>query len=115
MANEDPDMRTSKIGVVVSIPIWDRRSVVRLAKPPPNCRGRAMSLRRNSFRLSQGLEVAYQQYEIAQTQVTALESGIVRQAESALEGSPKRPTVSASAVFLRCSMRSACFVLPVAS
>jgi len=35
--------------------------------------------------LLQSLEVAYQQYEIAQTQVAALESGIVRQAEAALK------------------------------
>jgi cobalt-zinc-cadmium efflux system outer membrane protein len=82
--NEDPDIRTSKIGVVVSIPLWDRRS------GPVGEAAAQLSRARNDFEsqqfsLSQGLEVAYQQYEIAQTQVTALESGIVRQAEAALK------------------------------
>ena len=82
--DEDPDIRTSKIGVVVSIPLWDRRS------GPVGEAAAQLSRARNDFEsqqfsLSQGLEVAYQQYEIAQTQVTALESGIVRQAEAALK------------------------------
>jgi cobalt-zinc-cadmium efflux system outer membrane protein len=42
-------------------------------------------LESQEFSLAKALEVAYQQYEIAQTQVTALESGIVRQAEAALK------------------------------
>jgi cobalt-zinc-cadmium efflux system outer membrane protein len=46
--NEDPDIRTSKIGVVVSIPLWTA-AVVLWAKLPPNCRGRAMILSRSSF------------------------------------------------------------------
>jgi cobalt-zinc-cadmium efflux system outer membrane protein len=42
-------------------------------------------LQSQEFSLAQTLEVAYQQYEIAQTQVTALESGILKQAEAALK------------------------------
>lgn len=82
--DEDPDLRTSKVGVVMSIPLWDRRS------GPIGEASALLSRARNElesqqFSLLQALEVAYQQYEIAQTQVTALESGIVRQAEAALK------------------------------
>ena len=82
--DEDPDFRASKIGVVVSIPLWDRR------RGPMGEAAAQLSRARNEleaqlYSLSQGLEVAYQQYEIAQTQVIALETAIVRQAESALK------------------------------
>jgi cobalt-zinc-cadmium efflux system outer membrane protein len=82
--DEDPDMRASKIGVVLSVPIWDRRGgpVGEAAAQLSRARN---ELEAQQYSLSQGLEVAYQQYEIAQTQATALESGIVRQAESALK------------------------------
>lgn len=82
--DEDPDMRTSKFGVVVSIPIWDRRSgpVGEAAAQLSRARN---ELEAQQFALGQTLQVAVQQYEIAQTQVTALESGIVRQAEAALK------------------------------
>ena len=82
--DEDPDMRATKIGVVLSIPIWDRRSgpVGEAAAQLSRARN---ELEAQQFSLGQGLEVAYQQYEIAQTQVVALESGIVRQAEAALK------------------------------
>jgi cobalt-zinc-cadmium efflux system outer membrane protein len=82
--NEDPEMRASQLGVVVSIPLWDRR------KGPVGEAAAQLSRARNElesqgFSLAKALEVAYQQFEIAQTQVTALESGIVRQAEAALK------------------------------
>lgn len=82
--DEDPDMRTSKFGVVVSIPLWDRRSgpVGEAAAQLSRARN---ELEAQQFALGQTLQVAVQQYEIAQTQVTALESGIVRQAEAALK------------------------------
>lgn len=82
--DEDPETRASKVGVVVSIPLWDRRRgpVGEAAAQLARARN---ELEAQEFSLAQALEVAYQQYEIAQTQVTALESGIVRQAESALK------------------------------
>ena len=81
--NEDPDMRASQVGVVLTIPLWDRRSgpVGEAAAQLSRARN---ELAAQEFSLAQALEVAFQQYEIAQTQVTALESGILRQAESAL-------------------------------
>jgi outer membrane protein, heavy metal efflux system len=82
--DDDPDVRTSKLGVVVSIPLWDRRGgpVGEAAAQLSRARN---ELEAQQFGLGQTLEVAVQQYEIAQTQVTALESGIVRQAEAALK------------------------------
>lgn len=82
--DEDPDIRTSKFGVVISIPLWDRRRGPVGEAAAQLSRAR-YELAAQEFSLGQGLEVAYQQYEIAQAQVTALESGIVRQAESALK------------------------------
>ena len=82
--NEDPDMRASQLGVVLTIPLWDRRSgpVGEAAAQLSRARN---ELQAQEFSLAQTLEVAYQQYEIAQTQVTALESGILKQAEAALK------------------------------
>lgn len=82
--DEDPDVRASKLGVVVSIPLWDRRRgpVGEAAAQLAQARN---ELEAQEFSLGQNLQVAYQQYEIAQAMVTALESGIVKQAESALK------------------------------
>lgn len=81
--DEDPDVRTSRLGVVVTIPLWDRRS------GPVGEAGAQLTRSRHElsaqeYSLERQLEIAYQQYEIAQAQVTAFESGIVRQAENAL-------------------------------
>lgn len=82
--DQDPDVRSSRVGVVVSIPLWDRR------RGPVGEAAAQLSRARNDlaaqeFALGRSLDVAYQQYEIARAQVTALESGIVRQAEAALK------------------------------
>ena len=82
--DEDPELRTQRLGVVVSIPLWDRRrgpvdeAAAQLAKA-------RHALAAEGFNLDQALEIAYQQYGIAEAQVTALESGIVKQAEAALK------------------------------
>jgi cobalt-zinc-cadmium efflux system outer membrane protein len=81
--DEDPDLRTSKIGLVVSIPLWDRRKGPVGEATAQLARARN-ELEAQTFGLGQSLEVASQQYEIAQAQVVALESGIVKKAESAL-------------------------------
>jgi len=82
--DEDPETRSSKVGLVLSIPLWDRRNgpVGEAAAQLSRARN---ELEAQQFSLGQTLEVAVQQYQIAQTQVTALESGIVRQAEAALK------------------------------
>lgn len=82
--DEDPDLRTSRLGVVVSIPLFDRRSGP-VGEAVAGLSRARYEQESQEFSLLQSLEVAYQQYEIAQTQVTALEGAIVRQAEAALK------------------------------
>lgn len=82
--DEDPDMRTSRLGLVVTLPLWDRRSGP-VGEASANLARSRHELAAQEFSLGQQLAVAYQQYDIALAQITALESGIVRQAESALK------------------------------
>lgn len=82
--DEDPDARVNKLGVVVSIPLWDRRSGPVGEASAQLSRARH-ELAAQEFALPQHLEIAFQQYEIAQAQVVALESGILRQAEAAVK------------------------------
>ncbi len=81
---EDPDMRNSQFGVVLSVPLWDRRTGPVGSAVAQLSRARN-ELESQEFSLTKALEVAYQQYEIAQSQAQALESGIVRSAEAALK------------------------------
>lgn len=79
-----PDTRDSRLGVVLTVPLWDRRS-----GPIGEATAR-LSQARNAtadreFALAQEVETAWQQLQIAFGQVTALESGIVKQAEAAMK------------------------------
>lgn len=82
--DEDPETRANKFGVVVSIPLWDRRSGPVGEASAQLSRARH-ELAAQEFSLAQLLEIAFQQYEIAQAQVVALESGILKQAEAAVK------------------------------
>jgi cobalt-zinc-cadmium efflux system outer membrane protein len=82
--DEEPDLSTSRIGLVLSVPLWDRRSGP-VGEATANLSRSRHDLAAREFSLGQDLQFAYQQYEIAQTQMIALESGIVRQAENALK------------------------------
>ena len=79
----DPEWRSKRVGIVMSLPLWDWRggpvgeAAAKLAQS-------SNQLAYQEFSLLQSLESAYQQYEIANAQVTALEGGIVRQAANAL-------------------------------
>lgn len=81
--SRDPDYQTKTTGMQLTLPLWDWRggpvgeAAARLAQANNN-------LQTAEFALLQRIETAYRQYEIAQSQVSALESGIVRQAENAL-------------------------------
>jgi cobalt-zinc-cadmium efflux system outer membrane protein len=81
---EDPEMRSSQFGVIVSVPLWDRR-VGPVGTAAAQLSRAKNELESQEFSLTKALEVAYQQYEIAQSQAQALESGIVRSAEAALK------------------------------
>lgn len=82
--DQDPEIRSSRLGLALSLPIWDRR-VGPVGEATAALARANHELAQQEFSLQQGLEAAYQQYEIALAQVQALESGIVRQAESALK------------------------------
>ncbi|MES2024004.1 MAG: TolC family protein [Pseudomonadota bacterium] len=82
-SSRDPEVRDTQFGVVMTIPLWDRNR-----GPINEASASAMRVRyaleAREFELTQQLDSAYQQSQIASSQVEALESGIVRQAESAL-------------------------------
>jgi cobalt-zinc-cadmium efflux system outer membrane protein len=81
--DREPDMRASRLGVVFSVPLFDRRE-----GPIGEAQATVLRLRSTladrEVQLTQGLEIAWQQYQVSLGQVAAYESGIVRQAESAL-------------------------------
>lgn len=82
-SSRDPDVRDTQFGVVVSVPLWDRREGPVNEAAAGVIRARSQ-LEAREFELTQQLDSAYQQFQIAASQVEALESGIVRQAEAAL-------------------------------
>lgn len=82
--DNEPELNTSRVGVAITIPIWDRRSGP-VAEATANLARAGHQLEYQEFAVDRGLEVAYEQYQIAEAQVTALESGIVRQARNALQ------------------------------
>jgi outer membrane protein, heavy metal efflux system len=81
--DQDPDWRSKRVGVTMSLPIWDWRggpvgeAAAKLAQSDNQ-------LAYQEFALLQSLEAAYQQYGIANAQMVALEGGIVRHAANAL-------------------------------
>lgn len=81
--DRQPDNNVSQIGLVMTIPLWDRRSGP-VGEATAQATQARTALEAREFELNQELENAYRQYEITEAQVTALESGIVREAESAL-------------------------------
>jgi outer membrane protein, heavy metal efflux system len=81
--DNDPDLSTTRIGVVMTIPIWDFRGGP-IGEAQANLDRANNELSHYDFSLDRSIEVAYEQYQIAEAQVAALESGIVRQAENAV-------------------------------
>lgn len=79
----DPELSTSRVGLVMTIPIWDWRGGP-IDEAKANLSRARNELNHYEFSLERSIEIAYEQYQIAQAQVSALESGIVRQAESAV-------------------------------
>lgn len=82
--DHDPELRSSRLGLALTLPIWDRRSGP-VGEATANLSRANHELAHQEFSLTQGLEAAYLQYQIAEAQVTALESGIVKQAGEALK------------------------------
>ena len=80
----DPDLDNSRVGVLLTIPIWDRRAGPIAEATAQGLRARNQ-LEHSQFVLTQSLETAYGQYEIARNQISALEGAILREAEAALK------------------------------
>lgn len=80
----DPDLENNRVGVLLTIPIWDRRA-------GPIAENTALGLRvrnqleHSQFTLSQSLETAYGQYDISRNQINILEGAILREAEAAVK------------------------------
>lgn len=79
----DPEVRDTQFGVVMSLPLWDRNRGP-INEAAANAMRIRSTLEAREFELTQRLDSSYQQFQIAASQVEALQSGIVRQAESAL-------------------------------
>ncbi|MGO4330073.1 TolC family protein [Cupriavidus sp. 2TAF22] len=82
-AERQPDNTVTQVGLTLTIPLWDRRKGP-VGEATAHAIQARTALELREFELMQELETAYRQYEITQSQVGALEGGIVRQAESAL-------------------------------
>lgn len=82
--DHEPDINAARIGVMVTLPIWNRR------QGPIGVASAQLAQARNrydalDYSLGQTLITALNEYEIATTQVAALEEGLMRQAEAALK------------------------------
>ena len=82
--DNNPDTRSTRAGIALTVPLWDRRS-------GPIDEARAQLLRSRSesnsrqFELAQGFEAAWQQFQAASTTVRALEGGILQQARAIVD------------------------------
>jgi len=81
--DQDPDWRSRRMGIAMSLPLWDWRGGP-VGEAAAKLSQSDNELIYQEFSLVQSLESAYQQYDIANAQVVALESGIVRHAADAL-------------------------------
>jgi cobalt-zinc-cadmium efflux system outer membrane protein len=79
-----PDLRFWRAGVSIPIPLWDRRRG-QIADAKAAISQSQAVMRERQLELIAQLERAYEQYQLADQQVTSLESGSLRAAESAVE------------------------------
>ncbi|NOT16856.1 MAG: TolC family protein [Sulfuriferula sp.] len=82
--DREPDFNAARIGVQLSIPLWNQR------QGPINVAAAQLAQARNrydalDYNVRQTLVTALNEYEIASTQASALEEGVMRQAEAALK------------------------------
>ena len=81
--DQDPEWRSKRVGVAMNLPLWDWRGGP-VGEAAAKLSQTDNQLAYQEFSLLQSLEAAYQQYDIANAQVVALEGGIVRHAANAL-------------------------------
>lgn len=80
---QDPEWRSRRVGVAMNLPLWDWRGGP-VGEAAAKLSQTDNELAHQEFSLLQSLDSAYQQYDIANAQVIALENGIVRHAADAL-------------------------------
>ena len=81
--DSDPEWRNKRVGLAMNVPLWDWRGGP-IGEAAAKLSQSDNQLAYQEFALLQSLEAAYQQYDIANAQVVALEGGIVRNAANAL-------------------------------
>lgn len=84
VSERDREMHQNRFGVTLSIPLWDRKlGPVREAEAR---RSQAdLRIEAETFAVRQRIEIALRQYEVAQSQVSALQNGLVAQAKAAFD------------------------------
>ncbi len=80
---QQPDLRFYRVGFALPIPVFDRRQGPILEATARVRQSNAL-VDQQRLELTSSLETAYGQFQIANQQVLALESGALRQAEAAL-------------------------------
>lgn len=80
----DPDLENNRVGVLLTIPLWDRRAGPIAENTAQGLRVRNQ-LEHSRFVLAQALETAYGQYDISRNQINILEGAILREAEAAVK------------------------------
>jgi outer membrane protein, heavy metal efflux system len=81
---KQPDLSFWRAGVILSLPAWDRRAGQLLEANATIREASAIEAQRK-LEITSALERAYEQYQLADQQVTSLESGSMHEAESAVE------------------------------
>ena len=77
------DVVDSRVGLIVQVPVFDRREGP-IAEATAEAQRTRLLLADRELLLTQALDSAWQRYQIALGQVTAYESGLLREAEAAL-------------------------------
>lgn len=80
---QQPDLRFYRLGFSVPIPVFDRRQGP-IREAEARVRQSSALMNQQRLELTSALETAYGQFQIANQQVIALESGALRQAAAAL-------------------------------
>jgi cobalt-zinc-cadmium efflux system outer membrane protein len=79
-----PDLRFWRTGVTIPLPLWDRRKG-QIAQSQAAIREATATRDQRQLEIISALERAYEQYQLADQQVTSLQAGSLREAESAVD------------------------------
>lgn len=80
---QDPDLNIFRVGVVVPLPLWNKREG-QIAEAMANVTQAKANIDYQTLAFSRELETAYQRVQIAKNQMAIYESGLLTQAEAAL-------------------------------